>query len=99
MQNTTLKNDTITQKINTQLYFVDLNAEEKEDIKFNGHLFKYKPSGLNTGIHELAEQLATMENKISYPTICFLNTKNEIIFQYNQFINATDLSNVLKVLQ
>jgi thioredoxin-related protein len=96
MQNTTFKNDSIINKLNNEFYFIELNAEEKRDITFGNHTFKYKPTGANTGIHELAEQLATVENKVSYPTLCFLNFDNEIIFQYNQFINAKDLQIILK---
>jgi thioredoxin-related protein len=97
MQNTTFKNDSIIYKLNTQFYFIDLNAEQKENIVFNGRTFKYKPTGTNTGIHELAEQLATVDNQVAYPTLCFLN--KEIIFQYDQFINSTDLSTLLTRLK
>jgi thioredoxin-related protein len=99
MQNTTFKNDSIIYKLNTQFYFIDLNAEQKENIVFNGRTFKYKPTGTNTGIHELAEQLATVDNPVAYPTICFLNSNKEIIFQYYQFINSTDLSTLLTRLK
>lgn len=99
MQNTTLKNDSIIEQLNKKFYFINLNAEQKKDIVFNGRNFKYKPTGINTGIHELAEQLATIDNKVTYPTICFLNANNEIIFQYDQFINSTDLDIILKRLK
>ncbi len=99
MLNTTFKNDSITHKLSNQFYFIDLNAEQKKDIVINGRTFKYKPTGTNTGIHELAELFATVDNQVAYPTLCFLNSNNEIIFQYNQFINATDLSNILKRLK
>jgi thioredoxin-related protein len=99
MQNTTLKNDSIIEQLNKKFYFINLNAEQKKDIVFNGHTFKYKPTGINTGIHELAEQLATIDNKVTYPTISFLNTNNKIIFQYNQFINSTNLDIILKRLK
>lgn len=99
MKNTTLKNDSIVYTLNKQFYFIDLNAEEKSNINFNGHTFKYKPSGLNTGIHELAEQLATVDKQVSYPTLCFINSNSEIIFQYNQFITSTDLQTILTQLK
>jgi thioredoxin-related protein len=99
MQNTTFTNDSIIYKLNTQFYFIDLNAEQKENIVFNGRTFKYKPTGTNTGIHELAEQLATVDNQVAYPTLCFLNSNKEIIFQYYQFINSTDLSTLLTRLK
>jgi len=99
MQNTTFKNDSIIRVLNETFYFIDLNAEEKRDILFNGNIFKYKPTGPNTGIHELAEQLATIDNQVAYPTLCFLNPNNEIIFQHNQFINSTDLKIILTRLK
>ena len=99
MQNTTFKNDSVITLLNNKFYFVDFDAEEKRSVKFNGHTFNYKPTGSNTGIHELAEQLATVDQKISYPTLCFLNSKYEIIFQYNQYLNTHDLLNILHRLK
>ena len=99
MQNTTFKNDSIIYKLNNEFYFIELNAEEKSQITFANHIFKYKPTGTITGIHELAEQLATVDNKVVYPTLCFLNVDYEIVFQYNQFINSKDLQIILKRLK
>lgn len=99
MKNMTFKNDGIIKELNKAFYFIDLNAEEKQSIVFNGNTFKYKPTGTNTGIHELAKQLVAVDNKVAYPTLCFLNTNNEIIFQYNQFINSTDLEIILTRLK
>jgi len=99
MQNTTFTNDSVINLLNSKFYFVNFDAEEKRIVKFNGHTFKYKPTGSDTGIHELAEQLATVDRKISYPTFCFLNTKYEIIFQYNQFLYTDDLLTILHRLK
>ncbi len=99
MQNTTFKNDSIIKMLNNEFYFIELNAEEKRNITFNSQVFKYKPTGSNTGIHELAEQLGTVDGKIAYPTLCFLNKDNEIIFQYSQFLNSTDLQTKLTRLK
>lgn len=99
MQNTTFKNDSIISKLNNQFYFIELNAELKKELVFHGHSFKYVPTGTNTGIHELAQQLGTVENQVTYPTLCFLNSNNEIIFQYNQFLNASDFSIILTRLK
>lgn len=95
MKNTTFKNSAIIKKLNAAFYVVYLNAEEKRNIQFNGNSFKYKPTGINTGIHELAEQLATEDSNISYPTLCFLNEKLEIVFRYTQFATAKDLGVIL----
>lgn len=73
--------------LNTNFYFVELNAEEKENIQFLGNKFVFKPSGRKTGVHELAEELATIKNSISYPTTTILNQKHEIDFQFNGYLN------------
>ncbi|WP_231374035.1 thioredoxin family protein [Aureivirga marina] len=95
MKQTTFKNKKVAQKLNNHFWFIDFNAEEKRDIEFVGHTFKFKPTGRKTGIHELAEQLGTINGKIAYPTLCILNEKYEIIFQYNQFLSEEDLLKVL----
>lgn len=99
MKNTTLKNDSIISILNKNFYFINLNAEEKRNITFHRHIFKYKPTGNDTGINELVEQLGTIDNKVSYPTLCFLNSDYEIIYQYNQYINSTDLLKILSRLK
>lgn len=96
MKNTTLKNKTVTQLLNENFYFVLLNAEEKRNIVFEGNTFRYKPTGINTGIHELATHLGTIGNEIAYPTIVFLNTKNKILYQYNGYLSSNLMIKILK---
>jgi thioredoxin-related protein len=98
MEKTTFKNREIISLLNEKFLFVSLNAEQKLDINFKSNNYKFKPFGVNTGLHELAEQLATKNGKIAYPTICILNADYEIIFQHNQYINSDDFLNVLKKL-
>ena len=98
MINTTFRNKDIIEQINKQFYFIDFNAEETRNIAFKNSIFKFKPTGINTGVHELAGQLGTVDHKISYPTLCFLNSNNEIIFQYPGYFNSRDLNKVLKLL-
>jgi thioredoxin-related protein len=99
MQNTSFKNKDIVSLLNKSFYLIELDAEEKKDIHFQGHTFRFKPTGNNTGVHELADQLSTIEGKISYPTLCFLNSGNEIIYQHDGFIDAETLKKVLERLK
>lgn len=99
MKVTTFKNQEIIQKLNSDFYFVDLNAEEKRDINFNNQIFKYQPSGNNVGLNELAIQLGTINNQIVYPVLCVLNEKNEIIFQYSNYLTPKDFKNLLEKLE
>jgi thioredoxin-related protein len=99
MKSTTFKNWEIIDKLNSNFYFIDFNAEEKRDIIFNNHVFKYQPTGNNVGVHELALQLGTMNNQIVYPVLCVLNEKNEIILQYNNYLNPKDFKLLLEQLK
>ena len=99
MKSTTFKNQEIIDILNSDFYFIDLNAEEKRDISFNNQVFKYQPSGNNVGINELAIQLGTINNQIVYPVLCVLNDKNEIILQYSNYLNATDFKLILEKLK
>lgn len=57
-------------------YMVKLNAEQKEDIKFNNRTFKYVASG-RRGYHELAAEL--LQGQLSYPTVVFLDEEVKIV--------------------
>ena len=96
MKQTTFKNQEIIQKLNSDFYFIDFNAEEKRDITFNNQTFKYQPSGNNIGVHELALQLGTMNNQIVYPVLCVLNEKKEFIFKNRQFYSFSFSKSSLK---
>ncbi len=96
MKNTTLKNDEVLNLLNKNYYFISLDIEEKRSIHFRGYTFKYKPTGTNTGVHELGEQLGTINGQLSYPSICFLNADYEIIYQKEGFVAAKDFLSILK---
>jgi thioredoxin-related protein len=99
MQNTTFKDKNIIRQLNNNFYFIDFDAEEKRTVFFNGQKFTYQPTGNNTGIHQLAEQLATVNNKIFYPTLCFLNDRFEIIFQTTEYQSKAMLEKILAKLK
>ncbi len=99
MKNTTFKKANIIKLINEEFYFIDLNAEYKKDISFNGKIFRYKPTGTNTGIHELAVDLAKIKNIVTYPTIVFLNSDQETIYKQNEFMNSKKLETTLNALK
>jgi len=99
MKTTTFKNQEIIEKLNSNFYFIDFNAEEKRDITFNNQIFRYKPSGNNVGVNELALQLGTINSQIVYPILCVLNEKNEIIVQYNNYLSPKDFKLFLEKLE
>lgn len=95
MKASVLSKEPIVGILNDRFYFVSLNAEEKKDIRFNNRLFKYRPNGTNTGTHDLAQALASIGGKVSYPVLVILNSEYEIIFQYSGFLNTKVLRAVL----
>ena len=99
MKATTFKNQEIIEKLNADFYFIDFNAEEKREIIFQNQTFKFQPTGNNVGVHELALQLGTINNQITYPILCVLNEKNEIIFQYNYYLSQKDFKALLEKLK
>jgi len=99
MESVTFKNEEIIAQINKDYYCVLLNAETKNDIYFNNKLYHYQPTGVNTGINELAEYLASINKEISYPTTCVLNFKNEIIFQQNGFLSIKAMKYLLELFK
>jgi len=89
----------LVEKMNNDFYVIFLDAEVCRKISFSGQVFSFKPAGKNTGSHELAEKLAAVNGKIIYPAVCFLNKDNEIVFQYQGFLNKAQLMEILTVLK
>lgn len=99
MKSTTFKNENIIKELNNNFYFIDFNAEEKRTILFNKATFKFRYTGNNSGIHELAIQLGTVNKQLNYPVLCILNSENEIIFQDNNYIKQKEFILILEKLK
>lgn len=99
MENTTFKNKELIAALNRNFYFISFDAEEKKDIFFNGTVFKFKPKGNNSGVHELATALAEKNGTTSYPAIAILNPDYSIAVQFQSYINAKELLLVLDKIQ
>lgn len=76
MDKNTFSDPVIAEYINKHYYAVKLDAEQKEDIQFDGHTFKFIPQGRN-GYHELAAGL--LQGKMSYPSLVFMDEQLRII--------------------
>lgn len=95
MKKTTFKSKEIIETLNDYFYFVLLDAETKKDITFLGKTFVYKPTGLNTGAHELATSLGTINKKQIFPTTVILNPKFEIDLQIHSLITKDTFAKIL----
>lgn len=96
MENSTFKNPEVIQLLNDNFYFVSLDAENKSPIVFKNRTFTFKPKGKNTGIHELAEELATVDDSVTYPTFSILDKNNAILLQISEFTDAKTMIGLLK---
>lgn len=70
MDKNTFNDPEVAEILNSKFYPVKFDAEQRGEIVFDNHTFKFVPSG-NRGYHELAAAL--LNNKLSYPTVVFLN--------------------------
>lgn len=76
MDKNTFNDPQVAKLLNEKFYAVKFNGEQKEDVVFNGTTFKFVGSG-RSGYHELAAAL--LNNKLSYPTVVFLNEEFNMI--------------------
>jgi thioredoxin-related protein len=70
MDKNTFSEPKIAEMLNEKFYPVKLNAEQREDIVYDGTTFKFVANG-RSGYHQLAAAL--LNNKLSYPTVVFLD--------------------------
>ncbi len=95
MLQTTLKNEAIIEKLNSDFYFISFDAEGKKEVQYHNQMYQFNPTGTGTGIHELAEVLATINGQIIYPTTTILGTDQSILFQQHSVLSAKQLLLIL----
>lgn len=82
----------IANYINENFYPVKFNAEQKQEVEFNGHTFKFIPSG-RRGYHQLAAALTN--NKLSYPTTVFMDEELRIIQPIAGYLKPEQMEPIL----
>ena len=98
MKHTTFQNQDVMNWLDSAFYRVSLDAETLSDITVREKTFRYQPTGNGVGQHELAQQLGAIEGILTYPTLCFLNTSYEIIYQQAGFLSASQLLSLLQTI-
>jgi thioredoxin-related protein len=76
MDKETFQNPLISKILTEKYYPVKFNAESKESVTFEGHTFINDGQG-SRPVHQLA--VALLNGKLSYPSIVFMNEKNQLI--------------------
>ena len=93
MDATTFKDPKVVAHLNEHYYPIKFDAEQKEDVVFNDHTFKFLAQG-RRGVHELAYSL--LDGQLSYPSYVYLNEQIQRIYiskgykQTEQFIQELD---------
>jgi len=95
MDKNTFENEKVATLLNEKYYAVKLDAEQKEDIEFDGRTFKFVPEGRN-GYHELAASL--LNGKMSYPTVVFLDEEFRLITPVPGYQQPQDLHPILQFI-
>jgi thioredoxin-related protein len=95
MDATTFSNPAVAKTMNEHFYAVKLDGEAKRDITFKGNTFKYVPSG-RKGYHELAAAL--LQNKLSYPTVVFLDEEANMIQPLPGYREAAEFHKILSFI-
>lgn len=75
-------------------YYVEFNAEKKENILFDGQDYAFKPTGKNTGTHELARAL-NGPGRLAFPTWVLLDKNYQTLFRHGGVLTTDQLKEVL----
>lgn len=88
----TYSNKIIASYINDNFYAVKLDGEEKEDIIYREHTFKFQKEG-RRGYHQLPASL--MSGKMSYPSTIFLTKDEELIQNVPGYLDKETFEKIL----
>ncbi|MCB0641453.1 MAG: thioredoxin family protein [Phaeodactylibacter sp.] len=96
MKQTTFRDDKVLSLLSDAFYFIAFDAEQRAPVSFWGRRFDFLPTGPESGIHELASALGTIDGDLSFPGFVLLNTDFELVFQHAGFLSAEELVAVLE---
>ena len=95
MDKNTFSEANVAKILNEDFYPVKFNAEQRESIVFNGTTFKFVANG-NSGYHELAAAL--LNNKLSYPTVVFLDEEFRMIQPLAGYMKPTEFHPIIQFI-
>lgn len=95
MDKNTFSEEKIAKILNEQFYPVKFDAEQKEDVVFNGTTFKFVESG-KSGYHQLAAAL--LNNQLSYPTVVFLDEEFRMIQPLAGYQKAPEFHKIIQFI-
>lgn len=87
MERSVFSQKELGQRINDNFWFVAFDGESQSPITFMAKQYEFKPTGLETGIHELAEAIGTIDGQVSFPSLVVIKQSGEVVFQFSGFLN------------
>jgi thioredoxin-related protein len=95
MDKNTFSEPKVAKILNEKFYPVKFDAEQTEDVVFNGTTFKFIPSG-GRGTHQLAAAL--LNNQLSYPTVVFLDEEFRMIQPLAGYQKAEEFHKIISYI-
>ena len=96
MQKDVFTDSSIVNTINKEYYAVRMNVETSDTVHFGNQLFVNKRLNKRNPIHQIPLLMAQQKNKpFSLPALIFLDEKFNATARYFQFLNVTQLYNIL----
>jgi thioredoxin-related protein len=92
MDETTFSDYRVAEYLNKNFYVVKFNAEQQQDIVFKNKTYHFKKVGTR-GYHELAAEW--LNNRLSYPTVVFLNEEMELIQPLPNYVEAARFETII----
>lgn len=96
VEQNSFQNSEVVDRLNNDFYIVIFDIEERNEIKLFGQNFRYKSTGLNTGVHELAELIGTVDGVLNTPTFVMFDQSLQIQYQYGGYMSTNE---ILKLLE
>lgn len=90
------KSAELSSLLGKEMYYLKLNAEEKETISFNHEQYRFQPNGPSTGIHELALALGKGNKDFAYPMWFILDENYKVQYSFSGYLRPKDLSALLQ---
>lgn len=88
------KDEDLIELMNSKIYFVEFNAESKEEVKLKNHVFTKHPNQY----HNLVIELLGDSNEIIFPSWIVLSQEFEILDIYSGLLRPKDLKRMINHL-
>ncbi len=92
MDSTSFVNPAVAKYLNEHYWPVKFNAEQQQDITFNGKVYHFRRNGAR-GVHELA--IEWLNNRLSFPSSVFLDENQHTIQALSTYLDATKLEAII----